>query len=207
MQRAGGQNADLFLIEEKVIDKPAGQAGHRQHKRPFDDLFHPNTQVQQIEDMVTKGCKVLLINGGNIDLAVGSVIAFIGAVNGVLILNMHMNAALAIVISLVIGFLIGLWQGSWVAYARIPGFIVTLAGMLIFRGLTLSILNGKTIGPFPDSFQAISAGFIHDPLKSVSPRLNILTILIGLTVSVCYRPANGTGGPRATWTPCRFIFL
>jgi putative multiple sugar transport system permease protein len=131
------------------------------------------------------GMMILLINGGNIDLAVGSVVAFIGAIGGIMIINNHWPMLLAIVVCLLVGVIIGIWQGFWVAYIRIPGFIVTLAGMLIFRGLTTLILNGITLAPFPNSFQEISAGYVPDFFSSTST-INITCLLVGIILTVLY---------------------
>ncbi len=125
---------------------------------------------------------LLIIVSGWIDLSVGSVAAFVGAIAGVLIVKNHMNYGLAIVLCLAIGALIGAWQGYWVAYVKIPAFIVTLAGMLIFRGLTLVMVRGESIGPFPVEFQKLSAGFIPDFFKMEG--FHLTTMLIGVIVSV-----------------------
>ena len=69
---------------------------------------------------------------------------------------------LAVAITLIAGGLIGVWQGIWVSYLRVPSFIVTLAGMLLFRGATLWMLGGQPVGPFDESFRAISSGFIPE---------------------------------------------
>ena len=103
---------------------------------------------------------LLVIITGNVDLSVGSVVAFVGAIGGMLMVDYHCPVVLTIILCLVIGALIGAWQGFWIAYVRIPAFIVTLAGMLVFRGLTLVILDGKTIAPLPEGFKLMSAGFL-----------------------------------------------
>ncbi len=125
---------------------------------------------------------LLIIISGWIDLSVGSIAAVIGAIASVFMVKMHMNWGLTILISLLIGALIGAWQGYWVAYVKIPAFIVTLAGMLIFRGLTLVILQGEAIGPFPVEFQRLSTGFIPDFFNYEG--FHITTILIGVILSV-----------------------
>ncbi|MBC7877010.1 MAG: sugar ABC transporter permease [Anaerolineales bacterium] len=125
---------------------------------------------------------LLIIVSGWIDLSVGSVAAFVGAIAGVLIVKNDVNYGVAIVICLVIGGLIGAWHGYWVAYVKIPAFIVTLAGMLIFRGLTLVLVRGESIGPFPPEFQKLSSGFIPDFFKYEG--FHITTMLIGVLVSV-----------------------
>ncbi|GAA0377462.1 multiple monosaccharide ABC transporter permease [Paenibacillus motobuensis] len=124
----------------------------------------------------------LVIITGHIDLSVGSVAAFIGALSAIMMVNMEMNPVLAVILSLLMGALIGAWQGFWVAYVKIPAFIVTLAGMLLFRGLTMVVLGGQSIAPFPKTFQKISAGFIPDLVGGGS--LHILTIVVGIVLSV-----------------------
>jgi putative multiple sugar transport system permease protein len=130
------------------------------------------------------GMMVLLIKGGNIDLSVGSITAFTGAISGILIVSYHWPVLPVVMIDLVVGVLIGCWQGFWVAYVRIPGFIVTLAGMLIFRGLTLNFLKGLTISPFPNDFQQIANGFVPDLFGSQG--LNITALLTGVLLVVAY---------------------
>lgn len=125
---------------------------------------------------------VLVIITGHIDLSVGSIAAFIGALAAIMMVELQVPTFLAIIISLVIGGLIGAWQGFWVAYVKIPAFIVTLAGMLLFRGLTMIVLGGQSIAPFPKSFQRISSGFIPDWFGGGS--LHTLTVLLGLVLSL-----------------------
>lgn len=125
---------------------------------------------------------VLVIITGHIDLSVGSVAAFIGALSAIMMVDMHMNPVLAVILSLLMGALVGAWQGFWVAYIKIPAFIVTLAGMLLFRGLTMIVLNGQSIAPFPKSFQKISSGFLPDFAGGSS--LNMLTLVVGIVLSL-----------------------
>ncbi|MGZ3215285.1 multiple monosaccharide ABC transporter permease [Paracoccus sp. T5] len=105
---------------------------------------------------------LLVIVSGHIDLSVGSVMGFIGALAAVMIVSWGMPVWLAGAACLVAGIAIGAVQGYFVAYWKIPSFIVTLAGMLVFRGLSLWLLAGQSIGPFPNSFQLLSTGFIPD---------------------------------------------
>lgn len=128
------------------------------------------------------GMMLLLINGGNIDLAVGSVVAFVGAILGLLMITYHQPLWLAIIVALAIGAVIGIWQGFWIGYVRMPGFIVTLAGMLIFRGLTNKILNGMTIAPFDPSFVNISAGFVPNKMSAIVAGFILMVALIVLQV-------------------------
>jgi putative multiple sugar transport system permease protein len=127
---------------------------------------------------------LIVILTGNIDLSVGSVAAFVGAIAGILMVRNDVSWQLALVISLMIGILAGAWNGFWIAYIKIPAFIVTLGGMLIFRGLTLASLEGVTLGPLPDGFNRLSSGFLPD-IVSDSP-IHVLTVLVGLLFSVGY---------------------
>jgi putative multiple sugar transport system permease protein len=125
---------------------------------------------------------LLIIVSGWIDLSVGSVAAFIGAIAGVMIVKWGWNWVLVVAICILAGGLIGAWQGYWVAYVKIPAFIVTLAGMLIFRGLTLVMVRGEAIGPFPVQFGRISTGFIPDFFNMEG--FHLTTIVIGVIVSI-----------------------
>lgn len=132
------------------------------------------------------GMTLTILAGGNIDLSVGSVVAFIGALCGSFIVSAKMDVGLGIIFALAIGLLIGVWQGYWIAYVRIPAFIVTLSGMLVFRGLTIFMLKGLTIGPFPESFQTISSGFLPDFLAVPGLELNVTSVLIGAIIVLLY---------------------
>ncbi|MEN0104654.1 MAG: sugar ABC transporter permease, partial [Curtobacterium sp.] len=104
---------------------------------------------------------VMVIIAGHIDLSVGSVAAVVGIVVAQSMAVWHFPVWAAIVLGLVCGALIGAWQGFWVAFVRVPAFIVTLAGQLIFRGAN-QIIGNSTSVPVPDAFQTIGAGFIPD---------------------------------------------
>jgi putative multiple sugar transport system permease protein len=132
------------------------------------------------------GMTLCILTGGNIDLSVGSVVGFIGALCGTFIVIMKMDMALGIALALLIGLMIGIWQGFWIAFTRIPAFIVTLAGMLLFRGLTVSMLKGLTVGPFPEAFQKISSGFVPDFIGGEDATINMTTLAAGLVVAVLF---------------------
>lgn len=121
---------------------------------------------------------LLVIVAGHIDLSVGSVVGFTGAVAAVLTVNMGLPVYVVIPTVLLVGMLIGAAQGYWVAYWHIPSFIVTLAGMLVFRGLTLWLLNGQNIGPFPKSFQLLSTGFIPDLFAVNKPNMTAILVVV-----------------------------
>lgn len=118
---------------------------------------------------------VILI--GKFDLSVGSVAAFVGAVAAILVVKFYLPFLAVLLIGLVIGALIGVWQGVWIAYLGIPAFIVTLATMLIFRGLTIVVLDGRSIGPFSQTFQSLSSSFIPEIFEIGG--LHLTTLLIG----------------------------
>ena len=119
---------------------------------------------------------LLVIVIGHIDLSVGSVAGFLGAIVAVLLVGVEvpvlgevqLDPILAVAVTLIAGGLIGVFQGAWIAYLRVPSFIVTLAGMLLFRGATLFMLGGQPVGPFPESFRAISSGFIPELFGTVA---------------------------------------
>lgn len=127
---------------------------------------------------------VLVIITGHIDLSVGSVAAFIGAMAAIMIVDYHLSVPVTIAACLLMGILIGAWQGFWIAYVGIPAFIVTLAGMLLFRGLTMVVLKGLSIGPFPESFQKMSTGYVPDLFHGNG--LNVFSVALGVIVAVLY---------------------
>ncbi len=134
---------------------------------------------------------LLVIVSGHIDLSVGSVAAFTGAASAFLTVKLGWPVWAVMPAVLAIGALIGAAQGYWIAYWRIPSFIVTLAGMLVFRGLTLWLLQGQNIGPFPKAFQALSTGFVGDVFGPDKPNFTAL-ILVALAAA-----AIVTSGLRA----------
>ncbi|MGW4394057.1 multiple monosaccharide ABC transporter permease [Amycolatopsis nivea] len=129
---------------------------------------------------------ILVIISGHIDLSAGSVVAMTGAVAAVLTVNLGLPWPLAVVITLVVGAVIGAWQGYWVAYFGIPAFIVTLAGMLAFRALTLTVLGNQGIGPFPDAIRTLSNGFTGGYLGNIGlgplGGADLVSLLAGVVV-------------------------
>ena len=127
---------------------------------------------------------ILVIIAGHIDLSVGSIVAASGAVAAVLMVDHHVAWPIAVLITLVAGAAIGAWQGYWVAYFGIPAFIVTLAGMLLFRAVTLMILGNRGIGPFPDDVRTLSNGFTSGYFGNVGlgalGGADLFSLLIGI---------------------------
>lgn len=104
---------------------------------------------------------VILIIAGHIDLSVGSVVALTGAVSAVLVIKQGHPWWIGIAAALAVGIAVGAWHGFWVAYVGMPAFIVTLAGMLLFRGLTLQVLDNVSLSPFPSQYQEVASGFLN----------------------------------------------
>lgn len=119
---------------------------------------------------------VMIIVAGHIDLSVGSVVAVTGAVAAVVVVREGMPWWVGIIAALATGALVGVWQGFWVAIIGIPAFIVTLAGMLIFRGLTMQVLDNVSLSPFPTEYQNIAGGFINGWLGG--PGYDVFTLVI-----------------------------
>ncbi len=113
--------------------------------------------------ILAAGMLLCILTGGNIDLSVGATVCLVGAIAGVLMVNLGWNIYVSMLICLAVGVAIGVWQGFWIAYVRIPPFIVTLAGMLLFRGLAQAILGGTTISGFSDSYLAIFNNYVNIP--------------------------------------------
>ena len=110
--------------------------------------------------ILATGMLLCILTGGNIDLSVGSVVALVGALAGVFIVNLGMPVWLAICLCLLIGTLIGAFHGFFIAYVHIPPFITTLAGMLLWRGVATIVLDGKPIAPFPQKYLKLFESFI-----------------------------------------------
>lgn len=136
---------------------------------------------------------LLVIVTGHIDLSVGSVAGFVGAVAAVLMVRYHIDYPIAFIACLLVGAAIGAAQGYWVAYFGIPSFIVTLAGMLVFKGLALALLQGQSVGPFPPTFQKLSSGFIPELLPGT---LHPTSLLIGAVLTLALVLASAKGRAR-----------
>ena len=125
---------------------------------------------------------LMVIVTGHIDLSVGSVAGFIGAVAAMLMVQYNVNFVAAAMLCLVLGGLIGAVHGFFVAYFKIPSFIVTLAGMLVFRGLMIAVLSGRSIGPFDPTFQKLSSGYIPELVTSANG-FYVTSFILGLALA------------------------
>jgi putative multiple sugar transport system permease protein len=127
---------------------------------------------------------VLIIVAGHIDLSVGSVVAFTGSVAAVVVIQHGLPWWLGILAALGVGILVGLWQGFWVAIVGIPAFIVTLAGMLIFRGMTMQTLGNVSLSPFPEAYQKIAGGFLNGLFGG--PGYDVFTLVVAAAVVIVF---------------------
>jgi putative multiple sugar transport system permease protein len=127
---------------------------------------------------------VIVIIAGHIDLSVGSVVALTGAVSAVLVIKEGWPWWGGILAALATGVLIGCWQGFWVAYVGIPAFIVTLAGMLLFRGLAQEVLDNISLSPFPPQYTKVATGFLNGLIGGNG--YDAFTLLIGALAVVGY---------------------
>ncbi len=139
--------------------------------------------------ILATGMLLCILTGGNIDLSVGSVVCFVGAVGAVLMVNMGVNLVVSIILMLLLGVVIGAWQAFWIAYVRIPPFIVTLAGMLMFRGLSNTVLEGMTISvkectTFVKLFGGGADCYIPDFFGGAS--LNVTCLVAGIVAVIIY---------------------
>jgi putative multiple sugar transport system permease protein len=158
---------------------------------------------------------VMVIIAGHIDLSVGSVAAFVGACSGVFAVHWGLPWWLSIVLSLLIGALVGVWQGFWIAFVGIPAFIVTLAGMLIFRGLALVVLQNQNIGSFPAEYRALGNGFLTnlfgefelDPLTLAIGGLAIVLIVIQQLRTRTGRQKYGQEVEPVVWFVAKLVFV
>ena len=139
-----------------------------------------NIVLQNSHILVLAAGMLLVVLLGHVDLSVGSVMAFVGAISGILMVNYNISPWLAVPLCIAIGAVIGAWQGFWVAYFGIPAFIVTLAGLLMFRGLTQVVLGGQSLAPFPEVFQKISTGYLPDLTDG---SVHLLTMIIGVIIA------------------------
>ncbi len=156
---------------------------------------------------------VLVIIAGHIDLSVGSVAAFAGIVTALSIKDWGLSPAVSVFICLALGVLIGAWHGFWVAYVGIPAFIVTLAGMMLFRGANQFIGKSDTV-PVPETIQYIGSGYL--PSLGPDTGYNNLTFVLGLMAliwlilnTVRQRKAMIKTGetPEPLWLSCIRVIL
>ena len=137
--------------------------------------------------VLASGMLLCILTGGNIDLSVGSVVCFAGAI-GTVMMEKGYSAVLAVIVMLVVSLLIGAWQAFWIAYVKVPPFITTLSGMMVFRGLSNVILKGQTIAIANEGFLKTFGGGANCYIPDIfgGEDINILCIVVGLVCAMVY---------------------
>lgn len=174
-----------FSIFEKIYDGYCADSGNfvfymENRGKNVNNLIAQNAYVF----ILATGMLLCILTGGNIDLSVGSIVCFVGAIGATFMVNKGFNVYVSIIIMLLAGLLIGAWQGFWIAYRRIPPFIVTLAGMLMFRGLSNIVLDGFTIAPLPDKYLELFNSYIIDFFHGDG--FNITSLVVGIIVACIF---------------------
>ena len=149
----------------------------------INNLFAQNAYVF----VLSTGMLLCILTGGNIDLSVGSVVCFVGAI-GAVMMSKGVNMWVAIVAMLAIGLAIGSWQAFWIAYVKVPPFITTLAGMLVFRGLSNVVLQGKTLAVKDTTFIRLFGGGANCYVPDVfhGENINILCLVVAAIAAVVF---------------------
>lgn len=139
--------------------------------------------------VLATGMLLCILTGGNIDLSVGSVVCFVGAVGGVFMEKMGLPDGVAVILMLIIGALIGAWQAFWIAFVHVPPFITTLSGMLVFRGLSNVVLGGQTLPIKSETFVKLFGGgancYVPDFLGG-GEGMNRVALAVGILACVIY---------------------
>jgi len=152
-----------------------------------------NVSAMNVNNLIMQNSYVIILSlgmllcclTGNVDLSVGSVVAFAGAVAAIMIVDYHMPIIAAVLVAISIGAIVGVWQGMFISVLGVSPFIVSLANMLVFRGLAMVVLNGQTKGPLPESFTFIGAGYLPTFFVHIGGvKLELLSLLAGLCISL-----------------------
>lgn len=142
--------------------------------------------------VLATGMLLAILTGGNIDLSVGSVVCFVGAIGAVAMESWKWAGTAAVIFVLLAGIIIGAFQAYWIAYVRVPPFIVTLSGMFIFRGLSNVVLNGKAVSLKNDAFIRVFGGgancYVPDFIGKIFgiEKVNVLTLTVGVLICIAY---------------------
>ena len=148
---------------------------------------------------------VFVIISAEIDLSVGSMMGLLGGAAAIFDVWLGWPLPLTVVVTLALGLLLGTWNGWWVAYRKVPSFIVTLAGMLAFRGILIGITNGTTVSPTSNAMSQIGQSYLSNGIGFVVGTLGLMAFMawqwrgrvrrqaLGLPVNA----ASGTVGKQA----------
>lgn len=179
------KNMMLIALVAVVIFFNISTDGRALYAQNITNLIAQNAYVF----VLATGMLLCILTGGNIDLAVGSVVCFAGGV-GAIIMDRNIPWPVAVVVMLVMGLLIGMWQGFWIAFVKVPPFIATLAGMLAFRGLSNVVMKGLAYSVTDTAYLNVFGGgadcYIPDFLAGVGPAssLNKFCLVIGIAAAV-----------------------
>ena len=145
-----------------------------------------NLLLQMVTIGIMTGGMLLVMVAGHIDLSIGSVCGTLGALAAYMMIRLELPPIFAIAVTLVVSFAVGSWHGYWVAYRGVPAFIATLSSQIAFKGFTLFITNGKTIGEFPAFFKAIGQGYIPRLLFPDAPfhDLTLAVFVLGVVLFI-----------------------
>jgi D-xylose transport system permease protein len=157
-----------------------------------DGLFASSSNMT---NLLMQGCTFAIIGigmvpvmvAGHIDLSAGAVLGFLATVAATMEIKWHLNPILAIFLTLVCGILIGCWNGFWIAYRRIPAFIATLAGQLVFKGLTLWLGGGAGIGPMSDTFSALGRSYLPSLFFKNDVSMLCMAAIVVIAITVVFR--------------------
>lgn len=143
--------------------------------------------------ILATGMLLCILTGGNVDLSVGSILCFVGAVGGTLMVNKGLPVSAVILVCIVSGTLIGAFHGAIIAYLHVPPFITTLAGMLLWRGLANVILQGMTVSPMPDKFLKLFSSYLFTPDQKLANPVSVPTLIVGIICCALYAVMEITG--------------
>lgn len=137
--------------------------------------------------ILATGMLLCILTGGNIDLSVGSVVCFTGAV-GAVVMDKGISIWVAVALMIVIGIAVGAWQAFWIAYVHVPPFITTLAGMMVFRGLSNVILKGMTMSVTDPTFVSVFGGGANCYIPDIfgGNGINLLCLVVGIIAAALY---------------------
>ncbi|PAF38559.1 sugar ABC transporter permease [Terribacillus saccharophilus] len=121
----------------------------------------------------------LIIVAGHIDLSVGSLVGLLGGIAAILQVWHGWGTIPVIIVTVIAGALLGLWQGWWIAYRAVPAFIVTLGGMLVFRGILIGISKGQTVAPMNETFKQIGNSYLPYVLGYILAVISIALLIYG----------------------------
>lgn len=137
----------------------------------------------------------LIIVAGHIDLSIGSLVGLTGGIAAILQVWFGMNTVVVVIVAVAVGALVGLWQGWWVAYRAVPAFIVTLGGMLIFRGILIGISEGQTIAPLNNSFKLIGNSYLPYSIGYIIAAISVVLLFVSTARMRAKRQSMGLAVP------------